>query len=80
MPVAEPRQKPLVYSHPECGYCPMVVDQLKSAGTEFDEIDLSRHPEEWAEVERISGGRTVPVLINTDGSVEVGFHGIGCAF
>ena len=80
MVVAEARAKILVYSHPECGYCPMLVDQLKTAGTDFDEIDISRYPEEWAEVERILGGRTVPVMINTDGSIEVGFHGIGCAF
>jgi glutaredoxin len=73
-------EKPIVYTHPECGYCPMVKQDLIAAGTEYEEIDLSRHPEAWADVERVSGGRTVPVLVNADGSVEVGYHGIGCAF
>ena len=80
MPTVKPREKSLVYSHPECGYCPMLVEQLTEQGREFDEIDLATSPEAWTEVERISGGRTVPVLINEDGSIEVGFHGIGCAF
>ena len=80
MPEANTSTKSIIYTHPECGYCPMVVEDLVKAGAEYEEIDLSRNPEAWAEVEKISGGRTVPVLVSPDGSIEVGYHGIGCAF
>jgi glutaredoxin len=80
MPETSTQEKALVYTHPECGYCPMVKEDLIKAGIDYEEIDLSRKPEAWADVEKVSGGRTVPVLVNIDGSIEVGYHGIGCAF
>ncbi len=82
MPNKEPaRAKTLVYTHPTCGYCDLLKDDLKSQGVIFEEIDVSRHPDQWREVERLSGGdRITPVMVAADGSVEIGYKGIGCNY
>jgi glutaredoxin len=55
----------------------MLKEELDQAGTEYDEVDLSKSPDKWFELELLTGGdRTTPVMVTGD-SVEVGFHGIG---
>ena len=55
--------------------------ELIEKNLEFEEIDVSKTPEKWKEVEKLSGGdRITPVLVNPDGSVEIGFRGIGCNY
>ena len=45
------------------------------------EIDVSKSPEYWDEVEKLSGGdRITPVLVKSAGTVEIGFRGIGCNY
>ena len=82
MPTKEPtRAKALVYTHPTCGYCDMLKSDLANQGLEFDEIDVSKQPDMWGEVERLSGGdRITPVLVTADGEVEIGYKGIGCNY
>ncbi len=71
----------IVYSHPECGYCKLLTEDFDSKGIEYDEIDLSKQPDLWPEVERLTGGdRITPVTITAEGEVEVGYNGIGCNF
>jgi|TARA_Y100001960_G_scaffold301883_1_gene352299 glutaredoxin len=56
-------------------------EELIEKKLEFEEIDVSKTPEKWKEVEKLSGGdRITPVLVNPDGSVEIGFRGIGCNY
>ena len=70
-----------MYSHPTCGYCDLKREELIEKKLEFEEIDVSKTPEKWKEVEKLSGGdRITPVLVNPDGSVEIGFRGIGCNY
>ena len=72
------RSRALLYTHPDCEYSVTLKEELSEAGTAFDEIDLSKSPEYWDEVVRLSGGdRITPVLVAVDGSVEIGYHGIG---
>ncbi len=75
------KTKSIMYSHPTCGYCDLMREELIEKKLEFEEIDVSKTPEKWKEVEKLSGGdRITPVLVNPDGSVEIGFRGIGCNY
>ncbi len=84
MPVTEPPPtggKAVIYTHPTCGYCDLLKDDVKAKGIDFDEIDVSKQPEYWAEVERLSGGdRITPVMVTAQGEVEIGYKGIGCNY
>ena len=67
----------VVYTHPECSYSDALKDELKEAGTEFEEIDLALHPERWSALEALTEGeRITPVSVVGD-LVTVGFHGVG---
>ena len=82
MPQNEPaRERALVYTHPTCGYCDLMKSDLATKGVEYDEIDVSKQPAMWSEVERLSGGdRITPVLVTAAGEVEIGYKGIGCNY
>ena len=82
MPKTEPkRDKALVYTHPTCGYCDLLKEDLVSKGIEYEEINVSLKPEYWDEVERLSGGdKITPVMVTADGEVEIGYNGIGCNY
>ena len=72
------RLKALVFTHPDCEYSEILRDELINNGTEFNEVDLSQNPERWKEVIKLSGGdRITPLMLDVDGTVEVGYHGIG---
>ncbi len=73
--------KAIIYTHPTCGYCDLLKDDVKAKGIDFDEIDVSKQPEYWTEVERLSGGdRITPVMVTAEGEVEIGYKGIGCNY
>lgn len=82
MPNKEPeRDKAIVYTHPTCGYCDLLKDDLRANRVQFEEVDVSKRPEMWDEVERLSGGdRITPVMVTADGDVEIGYKGIGCNY
>lgn len=73
--------KTIMYSHPTCGYCDLMREELLQENIDFEEIDVSKQPEMWNEVEKLSGGdRITPVLVRSNGEVEIGFRGIGCNY
>jgi len=75
------RATAIVYSHPECGYCSLLKEDLAAEGVPYEEVDVSRAPSKWSEVEELTGGdRITPVTVHPDGRVEVGYNGIGCNF
>ena len=75
------RDRAVVYTHPSCGYCDLLKEDLKADGTEFDEIDVNLSPEYWEEVERLTGGdRITPVMVTSEGVIEIGYNGIGCNY
>ena len=82
MPNKEPkRDRAVVYTHPTCGYCDMLMSDLDQKHVEYEVIDVSQQPDLWEEVERLSGGdRITPVLVTAEGDVEVGYKGIGCNY
>ena len=69
--------KVVFYSHPDCTYSGALKEELDSAGTVYEEIDLALRPEAWADLEKLTDGeRITPVLVDGD-TVSVGFHGVG---
>ena len=67
-----------VYSTVGCGYTDMLKAQLDQDGVEYEEVNLSLHPDRWPEVlPPTDGERISPVMIDGD-EVTVGFNGIGC--
>ena len=62
MPITEPPAADgvaIVYTHPTCGYCGLLKEDLIKEGVPFREIDASKEPDTWAEVERLSVGATI---------------------
>jgi len=84
MPTIEPAPADgiaIVYTHPTCGYCDLLKEDFVSDNIEFREIDVSKEPEKWSEVERLSGGdKITPVMVTASGEVEIGYKGIGCNY
>ena len=67
-----------VYSTLGCGYTDMLKEQLDRDGIEYEEVNLSLHPERWPEVlPHTDGQRISPVMFDGD-EVTIGFNGIGC--
>ncbi len=71
----------IVYTHPTCWYCDLLTEDLTKDGIPFREIDVSKEPDQWSEVERLSGGdKITPVMVTATGDVEIGYKGIGCNY
>ena len=69
--------KVVLYTHPECTYSDALKEELATAGTEYEEIDLALRPEGWADLEKLTDGeRITPVLVQ-NGEISIGFHGVG---
>ena len=67
----------VLYTHPDCSYSDALKEELDTAGTGYDEIDLALRPEAWDELERLTGGeRITPVMVEGD-EISVGYHGVG---
>lgn len=57
--------KVAIYTTNYCPYCFRAKALLRSKTVEFEEIDVTDDPERRAEMERLSGRRTVPqIFIN----------------
>ncbi len=75
-----PGGRAVVYTHPECGYCDRLKDDLRAKKVPFEEIDVSKHPEKWADVKKLAGEKITPVMVTAQGEVQVGYRGFGCNF
>ncbi|CCG43285.1 glutaredoxin domain-containing protein [Magnetospirillum molischianum] len=54
----------IVYSTATCPHCVRAKSFLRSAGVEFEEVNLTTNPERQAEfAERTNGARAVPQII-----------------
>ena len=70
-----------VFTHPECEYSKMLIDDLSSSGEDFQNIDLLIDPEFWNSVESVcKGKRMTPITIYEDGSHKVGYNGVASKF
>lgn len=62
-----------VYSSPTCGVCSALKHYLRGRGVKYQEFDVSRDPDAYADMLALSAGaKTVPVVAVGDQAV-VGF-------
>jgi glutaredoxin 3 len=64
----------VMYSLATCPTCVAAREEMRAAGTEYEERVVDAEPRWRAEVLRLTGQRTVPVFVLGD-KVVVGFHG-----
>lgn len=62
-----------IYSKNPCPYCVMAKKLLESKGYEYEEINLSQHPERTDEMLERSGGRMTVPEIFIDGELVGGY-------
>ncbi len=67
-----PRMKIVVYGHREDPYSDMLKNLLRYYNVTYDNIEVSKNPEAMANMTKISGQKTTPVIV-VDGKVFVGF-------
>lgn len=63
-----------IYTKPTCPYCAAAKEDMNKKGISYTEIDVTASEEALAEMEKISGGRQVPVIVK-GGEVSIGFGG-----
>ena len=78
--MTEAHETRILYTYPGCGYTTDLKRELRREGVEYDEVDLSRHPERIPELLALTDGeRITPVFVDGD-EVQIGRNGIGCSF
>jgi len=65
-------EKVKIYSLPTCHHCHQTKDFLSRRGVEYVEFDISKDGNALDEMIRISGARSVPVIVGCE-DVIVGF-------
>ena len=67
----------IIYTHPDCSYSAAQKDDFVKSGVNFQEIDVTLHPEAIPDLEQLTGGeRITPVIVEGE-IVTVGYHGVG---
>jgi glutaredoxin len=68
-----------LYGTRSCPYTQEMREWLEFRGREFVEYDVEADPAARARLRALSGGqRTVPVLVEDDKVVQIGWQGRGC--
>ena len=62
-----------IYTTSTCVYCKGAKEYFKEKGVEYEEINLSEHPDRIQEMIQASGQMGVPVIL-IDGKIIVGFN------
>ncbi len=63
-----------IYTKPGCPYCAAAKTDLDGRGLEYEEIDVLSDATALDEMSKLSGGKTVPVIVDGE-KVTVGFGG-----
>ncbi|HWP97623.1 MAG TPA: glutaredoxin family protein [Syntrophomonadaceae bacterium] len=66
----------VIYTKTGCPHCAAAIYSLQEQELPYTEINVSENPDRIDEMEKMSGSRTVPVIID-NGKVKVGFKGSG---
>ena len=68
-----------LYGTSSCRFTAEVREDLEWQGRDFVEYDVEADPAALARMLTLTGGqRTVPVLVEDDAVVQIGWHGRGC--
>lgn len=65
----------IIYTKPGCPYCAAAMNDMRTRGVPFVEIDAQGDRRAREDMRKLSGGLKVPVIVNPDGTVSVGFDG-----
>jgi glutaredoxin len=55
-----------LYTKSYCPWCTVAIQWLREHDFDFEEINVSRDPDAFAELERISGQTMAPTLVDDD--------------
>ena len=61
-----------IYTTATCVYCKAAMGHFKEKGIDYEEINLSEHPDRIQEMILVSGQMGVPVIL-IDGKMIIGF-------
>lgn len=67
-----------LYTIPGCTHCAAAREDLEWRGIEFVEYDVSADESARARLIGLTGQRSVPVIIEAGGRIQVGWMGRGC--
>ena len=73
--MADRQPRILLYGTETCPYCTAARMLLTKKGVEFEDVLVSRDPEKRVEMERLTGGHTVPQIL-IDGEAVGGYDDI----
>ena len=73
--MADRQPRILLYGTETCPYCTAARMLLTKKGVEFEDVLVSRDPEKRVEMERLTGGQTVPQIL-IDGKAVGGYDDI----
>jgi glutaredoxin-like protein NrdH len=80
LPLAEKTATIVIYTHPDCQGCDMVMDDLDRQGVSYQQIDVTTTPGAVEELLKLTDGlRVTPVVVDGE-RVSIGYRGIGCSF
>lgn len=65
----------IIYTKPGCPYCAAALQDFKTKGVAFKQIDVQGDLKAREQMRKLSGGLRVPTIVRPDGKVEVGFDG-----
>lgn len=65
----------IIYTKPGCPYCAAAMEDYRSRGEPFRQVDVAGDMKARAEFQKISPQLRVPTIKKADGSVQIGFDG-----
>ncbi len=65
----------IIYTKPGCPYCAAAMEDFQKRSVPFRQIDVQGDRVAREEMRKLSGGLKVPVIVQPDGTVAVGFGG-----
>lgn len=66
----------IIYTKTGCPYCEAAKRHFTADGIQFEEVNLSVHPDRIPEIKELTNNTKVPVIAD-NGKVTVGFNGGG---
>ena len=65
----------IIYTKPGCPYCAAAMDDYRSRGEPFRQVDVAGDPKARETFRKLSPELRVPTIVKPDGQVQIGFGG-----
>ena len=65
----------IIYTKPGCPYCAAAMEDYRSRGAHFRQVDVKNDLKARAEFQKLSPELRVPTIVKADGTVQIGFDG-----